>query len=70
MPGNLFGMEVPVDNVLGITAQNISGIAAGDWVFLKPNVFSPGIHEISFTGRLNGTASDVSYSLNITGSSK
>ena len=67
---NLFGIEVPEDNILGISAQNISGIAAGDWVFLKPNVFVPGIHKISFTGKLNGTLSDVSYSLNITGSGK
>jgi len=67
---NLFGIEVPEDNILGISAQNVSGIAAGDWVFLKPSVFSPGIHKISVTGVLNGTLSDVSYSLNITGSSK
>lgn len=67
---NLFGIEVPEDNILGISAQNISGIAAGDWVFLKPSVFIPGIHKISFTGKLNGTLSDVSYSLNITGSGK
>ena len=67
---NLFGIEVPEDNILGISAQNVSGIAAGDWVFLKPSVFSPGIHKISFTGKLNGTLSDVSYSLNITGSSE
>jgi hypothetical protein len=67
---NLFGIEVPEDNILGISAQNISGIAAGDWVFLKPSVFVPGIHKISFTGKLNGTLSDVSYSLNITGSGK
>jgi hypothetical protein len=33
-------------------------------------VFSPGTHKISFTGNLNGTLSNVSYSLNITGSSK
>jgi len=31
---NLFGIEVPEDNILGIPSQNISGIAAGDWVFL------------------------------------
>lgn len=67
---NLFGIEVPEDSILGISAQNVSGIAAGDWVFLKPSVFSPGIHKISFIGNLNGTMSDVSYSLNITGSSK
>jgi hypothetical protein len=67
---NLFGIEVPEDNILGISAQNVSGIAAGDWVFLKPSVFSPGTHKISFTGNLNGTLSNVSYSLNITGSSK
>jgi hypothetical protein len=67
---NLFGIEVPDDNILGISAQNISGIAAGDWVFLKPSVFSPGIHKISFAGNLNETLSDVSYSLNITGSNK
>jgi hypothetical protein len=67
---NLFGIEVPKDNILGISAQNVSGIAAGDWVFLKPSVLSPGIHKISFTGKLNGTLSDVSYSLNVTGISK
>jgi hypothetical protein len=67
---NLFGIEVPDGNILGISAQNISGIAAGDWVFLKPSVFSPGIHKISFTGNLNETLSDVSYSLNITESNK
>jgi hypothetical protein len=66
---NLFGIEVPEDNILHITAQNISGIAAGDWIFLKPSVLSPGIHNISFTGKLNGTSSDVSYTLNVTGSS-
>lgn len=67
---NLFGIEVPEDNILGISAQNISGIAAGDWVFLKPSVFLPGIHKISFAGKLNGTLSDVSYSLNVTGGNK
>jgi hypothetical protein len=67
---NLFGIEVPNDNILGISAQNVSGITAGDWVFLKSNVFSPGIHKISFAGNLNETLSDVSYSLNITGSDK
>jgi hypothetical protein len=67
---NLFGIEVPEDNILGISAQNILGIAAGDWFFLKPSVFVPGIHKISFTGKLNRTLSDVSYSLNITGSGK
>jgi hypothetical protein len=67
---NLFGIEVPEDNILDISAQNISGIADGDWVFLKPSVFVAGIHKISFTGKLNETLSDVSYSLNITGSGK
>jgi len=67
---NLFGIEAPEDNILGISAQNISGIATGNWVFMKPSVFSPGIHKISFAGKLNGTLSDVSYSLNVTGSSK
>ena len=67
---NLFGIEVPNDNILGIASQNVSGIAAGDWVFLKPGVLSEGIHNISFTGKLNGTLSDVSYSLNVTGSSE
>jgi len=67
---NLFGIEVPEDNILGISAQNISGIADGDWVFLKPSVFVPGIHKISFTGKLNETLSDVSYYLSITGSGK
>jgi hypothetical protein len=70
MQSNLFGIEVPNDNILEISAQNVSGISAGDWVFLKPNVFSPGIHKISFAGNLNETLSDVSYSLNITGSNK
>jgi len=37
---------------------------------LKPNVLSQGIHKISFVGNLNETLSDVSYSLNITGSNK
>jgi hypothetical protein len=67
---NLFGIEVPDDNILEISAQNVSGIAAGDWVFLKPSVFSPGIHKISFAGNLNETLSEVSYSLNITESTK
>jgi hypothetical protein len=70
MQSNLFGIEVPDDNILGISAQNISGIAAGDWIFLQPSVFSPGSHKISFAGNLNETSSDVSYSLNITGSNK
>jgi hypothetical protein len=70
MQSNLFGIEVPDNNILGISAQNVSGIAAGDWVFLKPNALSPGIHKISFAGNLNETLSDVSYSLNITGSNK
>jgi hypothetical protein len=70
MQSNLFGIEVPDNNILGISAQNVSGIAAGDWVFLKPSVFSPGSHKISFVGNLNETSSDVTYSLNITGSNK
>jgi hypothetical protein len=70
MQSNLFGIEVPDDNILGISAQNVSGVAAGDWVFLRPSVFSPGSHKISFAGNLNETSSDVSYSLNITGSDK
>ncbi|MGH9964088.1 MAG: hypothetical protein ACRD5E_04580 [Nitrososphaeraceae archaeon] len=49
---NLFGIEVPEDNILCISAQNILGIAAGDWVFSKPSVFVPGIHKISFTGEI------------------
>lgn len=32
---NLFGIEVPEENILGISAQYISGIAAGDWVFFE-----------------------------------
>ncbi|MGH9979619.1 MAG: hypothetical protein ACRD8Z_27835 [Nitrososphaeraceae archaeon] len=67
---NLFGIEVPDDNILGISAQNVAGIAAGDWVFLKPSVFSLGIHKISFAGNLNESVSDISYTLNITGSNK
>jgi hypothetical protein len=49
---NLFGIEVPEDNILGISAQNILGIAAEDWVFSKPSVFVPGIHKISFNGEI------------------
>jgi hypothetical protein len=67
---NLFGVNVPGDNILDISPQNISGIAAGDWVFLKPNALPPGTHEVSFTGNLNGTRSDVSYSLNMTEGTK
>jgi hypothetical protein len=67
---NMFGIEVPENNILGIAGQNVSGIAAGDWVFLKPSVFSPGDHKISFVGKLNGTTFDVSYSLNVTGNNK
>ena len=68
---NLFGIRVPEDNIFDIPSpQNISGIAAGDWVFLKPSVFTPGTHKVSFTGKLNGTMSNVSYSFNVTGSNK
>jgi hypothetical protein len=67
---NLFGINVPEHNILDISAQNISGIAAGDWVFLKPSALPPGTHEVSFTGKLNGTKSDVSYTLDITRGTK
>jgi hypothetical protein len=43
-------------------------IAAGNWVFLKPGALQSGNHEISFTGKLNGIRSDVSYSLDLTDS--
>ena len=62
---SLFNISVPADSILGISPQNVSGIAAGDWVFLKPGALQSGKHEISFTGKLNGTKSDVSYSLDI-----
>jgi hypothetical protein len=65
---NLFNISVPSDSILEISLQNISGIAAGNWVFLKPGVLQSGNHEISFAGKLNGTRSDVSYSLDITDS--
>jgi hypothetical protein len=67
---NLFGVNVPEDNILDISPKSISGIAAGDWVFLKPTALTPGTHEVSFTGNLNGTRSDVSYSLKVTGGNK
>ena len=60
---SIFNTSVPTDSILGISPQNISGIAAGNWVFLKPGALEDGNHEISFTGKLNGTSSDVSYSL-------
>ena len=62
---SLFNISVPADSILGISPQNVSGIAAGDWVFLKPGALQSGKHEISFTGKLNGTKSDISYSLDI-----
>ena len=65
---SLFNISVPADSILGISPQNISGIAAGDWVFLKPGVLQDGNHEISFTGKLNGSRFDVSYSLDVTDS--
>jgi len=63
---NLFNVSVPADSILGISPQNISGIAAGNWVFLKPGALQPGNHEVSFAGKMNGTRSDVSYLLDIT----
>ena len=65
---SLFNISVPADSILGISPQNISGIAAGDWVFLKPGALQAGNHEVSFAGKLNGTKSDVSYSLETTDS--
>jgi hypothetical protein len=65
---NLFNISVPSDSILEISLQNISGIAAGNWVFLKPGVLQSGNHEISFAGKLNGTRSNVSYSLELTNS--
>ena len=65
---SLFNISVPADSILGISPQNISGIAAGDWVFLKPGALQTGNHEVSFAGKLNGTKSDVSYSLETTDS--
>jgi hypothetical protein len=65
---NLFNISVPSNSILHISPQNISGIAAGNWVFLKPGAFQSGTHEISFAGNLNGTRSDVFYSLDITDS--
>ena len=65
---NIFNVSVPADSILGISPQNISGIAAGNWVFLKPGAFQSANHEISFTGKLNGSRSDVSYSLDVTDS--
>ena len=65
---SLFNVSVPADSILGISPQNISGIAAGNWVFLKPGAFQSANHEISFTGKLNGSRSDVSYSLDVTDS--
>ena len=57
-----------VENGLGRPTQNISGVVAGNWVFLKPGALQSGNHEVSFTGKLNGTKSDVSYLLDITDS--
>jgi hypothetical protein len=54
---------VPADSILDISPQDISGIAAGNWVFLKPGAPQSGNHEISFTRKWNGTRSDASYSL-------
>lgn len=65
---SLFNISVPADSILGISPQNISGITAGNWVFLKPGALQDGNHEISFTGKLNGTKSDVAYSLDVTDS--
>jgi hypothetical protein len=65
---NLFNISVPSDSILDISPQNVSGIAAGNWVFLKPGALQSGNHEISITGKLNGTSSDVSYSLDVTDS--
>jgi hypothetical protein len=65
---NLFNISVPPDSILDISPQNVSGIAAGNWVFLKAGALQSGNHEISFSGTLNGTRSDVSYSLDITDS--
>jgi hypothetical protein len=65
---NLFNIRVPSDSILGISSQNVSGIAAGNWVFLKPGVLQSGNHEIPFSGKLNGTRSDVIYSLYVTDS--
>lgn len=36
--------------IVGISPQNISGIAAGNRVFLKPGALQPGNHEVSFAG--------------------
>lgn len=65
---NLFNISVPSDSILDISPQNVSGIAAGNWVFLKPGALQSGNHDISFAGKLNGTSSDVSYSLDVTDS--
>ena len=65
---SLFNISVPADSILGISPQNVSGVAAGNWVFLKPGALQPGNHEVSFTGKLNGTKSDILYSLDITDS--
>jgi hypothetical protein len=65
---NLFHISVPPDSILDISPQNVSGIAAGNWVFLKAGALQSGNHEISFSGMLNGTRSEVSYSLDITDS--
>jgi hypothetical protein len=65
---NLFNISVPSDSILDISPQNISGIAAGNWVFLKAGALQSGNHEISLSGTLNGTRSDVSYSLDVTDS--
>ena len=62
---SIFNISVPVNSILDISLQNISGVAAGNWVFLKPGALQSGNHEVSFTGKLNGTKSDVSYSLDI-----
>jgi hypothetical protein len=48
---NLFNISVPSDSILGMPPQNISGIAAGYWVFLKPIALQFGNHEISFAGK-------------------
>ena len=65
---SLFNISVPSDSILGISPQNVSGITAGEWVFLKPGALQSGNHGVLFTGKLNGTRSDVFYSLEITDS--
>jgi hypothetical protein len=48
---SLLNIRVHADKILDISPQTVSGIAAGDWVFLKPSVLHSGNHESLFHRR-------------------